>query len=76
MQQLVLAQIPVEGGSWMQMNMASFIVLDLLLTSLCTMLNWLGSKGCPEVVLWRCMGEGAFKCSLTLSPRDLPDSPM
>ena len=22
------------------------------------------------------IGEGAFKCSLTLSPRDLPDSPM
>ena len=40
------------------------------------MLNWLGSKGCPEVALQRCMGEGAFKCSLTLSPRDLPDFPM
>ena len=67
MWQLVLPQIPVEGGSLMQMNMASFIVLDWLLTSLCTMLNWLGSKGCTEVALWRCMGEGAFRCSLTLS---------
>ena len=76
MWQLVLAQSPVEGGSWMQMNMASFIVLDWLLTSLCTMLNWLGSNGCLEVALCRCMGEGAFRCSLTLYPRDLPDSPM
>ena len=42
----------------MWMNMASFIVLDGLWTSLCTMLNMLGSKGCPVVALWRCMGEG------------------
>ena len=64
------------GGSCMWINMASFMVLDCMLTSLCTILNWLGSIGCPVVALWRCMGEGALKCSLTLSPRDLPDSPM
>ena len=45
------------GGSWMQINMASLIVLDWLFTSLCTMLNWLGSIGCPVVVLWRCIGD-------------------
>ena len=28
------------------------------------------------MALCRCIGEGAFRCSLTLSPRDLPDSPM
>ena len=60
----------------MQINIASFIVLDWLWTSLCIMLNWLGSSGCPVVALWRCIGEGAFKYSLTLSPKDLPDSPM
>ena len=42
---------------------------------LCTMLNCSGSIGCPVVVLYRWMG-GALKCSLTLSPRDLPNSPM
>ena len=40
------------------------------------MLNCSGSIGCPVMVLCRCMGEGALKCSLTLSPSDLPDSPM
>ena len=40
------------------------------------MLNWLGSNGCPVVVLWGCIGERALKCSFTLSPSDLPDSPM
>ena len=45
-----------KGGSCMQMNIASLMVLDCMLTSLCTMLNWLGSIGCPVVVLCRCMG--------------------
>ena len=35
-----------------------------------------GSMGWPVVELWRCMGEGALKCSLILSPSVLPDSPM
>ena len=41
---------------------------------ICTILNWLRSMGCPVVILWWCIGEGALKCSLTLSPKDLPDS--
>ena len=57
------------GGSCMQINMATLIILDCMLTSLCTILNWLGSIGCPVVMLWRCMGEGALKCSFTLSPQ-------
>ena len=71
-----LPRFLLRVGSCMQMNMASLMVLEWLLTSLCTMLNWSGSMGCPVVVLWWCMGEGALKCSLTLSPKDLPDSPM
>ena len=63
-------------GSWTQMNMTSLMVLERLLTSLCIMLNCFWSIGCPVVVLCRWMGEGAMKCSMTLSPRDLPDSPM
>ena len=40
------------------------------------MLNWSGSMGHPVVMLWWCKGEGALKYSLTLSPKDLPDSSM
>ena len=58
------------------MNMASLMVLEWLLTSLCNMLSYSGSIGCPVVVLCRWMGEGALKCPFTLSPRDLPDSLM
>ena len=64
----------VESYTWM--NMASLMVLDWLLTSLWAMLNCSWSIGCPVVVLCRWMREGAMKCSLTLSPNDLPDSPM
>ena len=63
-------------GSWMQMNIASLMVLEWLLTSLCNMLNCSGSIGCPVVVLCRWMEEGSLKCSLTLSSKDLPDSPI
>ena len=58
------------------MNMDSLMVLDWLCVSLCTMLKLSASMGCPVVVLCRWMGEGALKCSLILSPSDLPDSPM
>ena len=47
-----LAKFMFKGGSCMHMNIASLIVLEWLFTSLCTMLNWLGSMGCPVVVLW------------------------
>ena len=47
-----------NGGSCTHMNIASLMVLGWLLTSLCTMLNWLGSMGWPVVELCRCMGEG------------------
>ena len=38
-------------GSCMQMNMASLMVLEWLLTSLWTILNCSGSIGCPVVEL-------------------------
>ena len=63
-------------GYWMHMNMASLMVLEWLVTSLCTMLNCSGSTGCPVVVLCKWMGEGALNWFLTLSPKDLSDSPM
>ena len=64
------------GVSCTQMSIASLMVLEWLLTSLCIMLSWLGSMGCPVVVLWRCIGKGALKCSLILSLKVLPDSPI
>ena len=45
-------------GSCTQMNMASLMVLEWLLTSLWTMLNCSGSIGCPVVVLCRWRGRG------------------
>ena len=62
--QLVFANVAIEGGSCTRMNIASLIVLDWLWTSLCMILNWLGSKGCPVVVLCRCMGEGGLEMFL------------
>ena len=47
-----------NGGPCTHMNIASLMVLGWLLTSLCTMLNWLGSMGWPVVELCRCMGRG------------------
>ena len=47
-----------KGGSCMHMNMASLMVLEKLFTSLCTMLNWLGSMGCPVVHCSGVWGKG------------------
>ena len=30
----------------------------------------------PEMLMWSCIGEGAFRCSLNLSPKFLVDSPI
>ena len=46
-----IPMLQLRGGSCTHMNMASLIVLDWLWTSLCIMLNWSGSKGCPVVAL-------------------------
>ena len=75
MWKLVRSQVSVEG--WV-LHMDEHGLLDgpgMAVDFLCTMLNCSGSMGCPVVVLCKWMGEGALKCSLTLCPRDLPDSP-
>ena len=58
------------------MNIASLMVLVTLCDSLPTMEKQSTLIGCP--VDWQCwqMGEGALKCSLSLSPKVLPDSLM
>ena len=40
------------------------------------MLKHFGLTGCPVVDVCKCMGEGALRCSLYISPSFLPDSPM
>ena len=56
-------------GSCTQMNMASLMVLDWLLTSLWTMLNCSGSTGCPVVVLCRWMGRGSWSVPWLFHPK-------
>ena len=44
--------------------------------SLSTMVKHSGLTGCPVKLLWWCIGDGALRCSLSLSPKVLPDSPI
>ena len=44
--------------------------------SLSTMEKQSGLTGCPVVVVQRWMGDGALRCSLDLSPKVIPDSPV
>ena len=56
--------------------MDSLIVLAKLLSSLPIILKLSIDVAWPlELWCWN-IGDGAFKCSLYLSPKDLPDSPM
>ena len=76
MQQLLLAQVPVEGGV---LHMDEHGLLDgpgMAVNFLVHYVELVRSMGCPVVVLWWCMGEGALKCSFTLSPKDLPGCAM
>ena len=64
------------GGSCMCMNMASLMVLERLFTSLCTMLNWLGSMGCPvggTVVVYRGRGLEMFLDSFPQGSARVPN---
>ena len=57
-------------------NMDSLIILVKLCPSLSTMLKLSSVVGCLVVKYWQCMGDGAFECSLNLSPHVLADSHM
>ena len=65
-----------KEGSLTLMYMASLKFLVKLYNSLSTMKKDSGLIGCPVADVCRCMGEGAFRCSLYLSPSVLPDSLM
>ena len=63
-------------GSFTLMNIASVMFLAILLSSLPTILKLSRNTLWPVVFWWSMMGDGALVCSLNLSPKVLPDSPM
>ena len=65
-----------KDRSLTSMYMASLMFLVSPCASLSTMVKHSGLTGCPVVEVCRCMGEGALRCSLYLSSRVIPDSPM
>ena len=65
-----------KEGSLTLMYMAALMFLAKPCDSLSTMEKHSGLTGCPVADVCRCMGEGALRCSLYLSPSVLPDSPM
>ena len=56
--------------------MASLIVLRRFLSSLANILKSSIDTVWPEMLILSCIGEGAFRCSLNLSPKFLADSPI
>ena len=65
-----------RDGPLTLMYMDSLISLERLCSSLPTTLKLSSVVVWPEVLLWSCMGEWAFRCSLNLSPNVLDVSPM
>ena len=65
-----------RDGSFTLMYIASLMFLAILLSSLPTILKLSMDISWPVVLLWSMMGDGTLICSLNLSPKVLPDSPM
>ena len=65
-----------RDGSLTLISIASFIALMRFWSSLPTMVNLLMLIWWPEMLQWSNIGEGGFWCSLNLSAKVLPDSPM
>ena len=65
-----------KDGSLTLIYIASLIVLIWFKSSLPTISKLLMVTWWPLMLLWSCMGEGDFRCSLNLSPNVLEDSPM
>ena len=66
----------LRNGSLTLMNIASLMFLAILLSSLPTILKLSRDTSWPMVLWWSMMGDGAVICSLNLSPKVLPDSPI
>ena len=58
------------------MNMIASMFLAFPCNSLYTMVKQSGLTECPVVLLCWWMRDGVLRCSFTLSPNVLPDSPM
>ena len=71
-----LAYILLRDGLLTLMYSASLIALLRFWSSLPTILKFSMVTWWPVMFLWSCIGEGAFWCSLNLSPNDLEDSPI
>ena len=66
----------LRDGSFTLMYIASLMFLVSPCASLSTMVKQSVLTGCPVVDVCMCIGDGALRCSLYLSPNDLPDSPI
>ena len=71
-----LAMFLLRDGSLTLMNIASLMSLAILLSSLPTMLKLSRETSWPVLFWWSMMGDGVLICSLNLSPKVLPDSPI
>ena len=71
-----LPMFPLRHGSLTLMYMASMMVLVMFWASLPTMEELSTLVWWPVIFAWPQMGKGAMRCSLSLSPKILEDSPM
>ena len=71
-----LPMLLLRDGSFTLINIASLMFPAILLSSLPTILKLSRDTSWPVVFWWCMMGDGAVICSLNLSPKVLPDSPM
>ena len=65
-----------KEASFTLINMATLMFLEVPWASLCMVLQQSGITGWPVELLCGWMGYGALRCSLILSPKVFPDSPM
>ena len=66
----------LRDGSLTLMNIASLMFLAILLLSLPTILKLSRDTSWPVMLWWSMMGDGDLICSLNVSPKVLPDSPI
>ena len=71
-----LPRFLLRDESLTQMYIFSVMVLVTPCDSLSTMVKYSKLTGCPVVWLWWCIGDRALRCCFTLSPNDLPTSPI
>ena len=73
---MVFAYVLVQGWLIDPNGTLILISLEMFCSSLPTILKLLMLVVWPVVLLWSCIGDGAFRCSLNLSPNVLAVSPI